>query len=150
MTTDVYTTGYGGKKPADVLAIITAVNCDLFDIRFSARSRNPQWALSNMIAFFGEERYTHVKALGNKNYRGSYEASEIVDYETGRDLIVASERPVLLLCMCKAPDKCHRRLLAQMLIADGFNVQEWGNPNFAFADDVGEPDSGQQLGLFGG
>ena len=68
MTQTVFTTGYGGKKPDDIMDILVEANAILFDIRFSPRSRNPVWSGKQMKAFFGD-RYQHVNALGNKNFK---------------------------------------------------------------------------------
>lgn len=143
MTKQVYVTGYSGKSPDDLLSMITKVGGTIFDIRFSARSRNPQWALSNLQSFFGD-RYRHVKALGNRNYKGG--DIELVNYELGRQLIDESPFTVILLCVCRQPNECHRSDVARRLIADGFTVIEYDDPYFSFT----EPDAGfGQLSLFG-
>lgn len=124
MTTTVYLTGYSGKSPDDILEILTEINGNLFDVRFSPRSRNPEWSKKRLTEFFGD-RYAHVNALGNKNYKGG--DIEIVNYEAGKQMILDSDRPVLLLCMCARAGWCHRTTVGDLLRVDGFTVYEWGD-----------------------
>ena len=68
MTNKIYTIGYSGSKPDQIKQLLDDKVAVLFDIRFSPWSRVPQWSKSNLAATVGEERYFHVKPLGNANY----------------------------------------------------------------------------------
>lgn len=123
MTRQVYTIGYTGRKPEEVKRIVRDMDAVLFDIRFSPRSRIPQWAGSNVSALVGVGNYRHVKALGNANYKGDGPV-ELVNYPAGLAAILASTRPVILMCACGNPATCHRTVVAHMLAADGLEVVE--------------------------
>lgn len=122
MTKQVFTIGYGGKTPAQIKAIVDDLDAVLFDIRFSPRSRQPQWAKKNVAALVGVERYTHLKALGNVNYKGG--PIEFVDWEAGLQAIEQSDKPVILMCVCKDRHTCHRTTAAEQLKHLGYEVQE--------------------------
>jgi uncharacterized protein (DUF488 family) len=124
MTQKIYTLGYSGRTPAALKAIIDNLDAMLFDIRFSPRSRDPRWARKNIEALLGPDRYRHVKALGNVNYKGG--PIEFVDFAAGLELIKQSPRPVVLLCVCKDPAICHRTVAATRLRELGFTVTEVG------------------------
>lgn len=117
----IYTAGYSGKslewldqKSAELGALI-------IDVRYSPNSRNPTWRESHLRNKLGT-RYTHVKELGNENYRGS--TIQIADWETGKKIIDHIDQPIILLCMCKDPEVCHRTTIAQMLRITGYEVEE--------------------------
>lgn len=122
MTTTVYTIGYSGRKPEELKQIAKDLNATLLDIRFSPRSRLPQWAGSNVKSLVDGD-YQHIKALGNANYKGDGPV-EIVDYAAGRAAIRANQRPVILMCACGDPTHCHRTVVANMLREEGFTVTE--------------------------
>lgn len=122
MTNRVYTIGYSGMHPDELKSLAETLKADLFDIRFSPRSRDPRWAGSNVRALVNGA-YQHVKALGNANYKSDGPV-EIVDYESGKAAIQSNERPVILMCACKDPTHCHRTVVGKMLEADGFRVSE--------------------------
>jgi len=121
MTTTIYTYGYGGKHPEELEKIVAELNATIFDVRFSPRSRNPAWLGKRLRERFGD-RYQHVKAFGNANYKGG--DILIVDYEAGKALIEQSERAVILVCVCKDPVICHRTYIAKKLVEEGFTVEE--------------------------
>jgi uncharacterized protein (DUF488 family) len=123
VTNKVYTLGYGGRKLHEVEAIVTETEGILFDIRFSPRSRNPIWSGGKLRQALGH-RYKHVKALGNVNYKGG--PIELVDFDAGVEAIRKSGRPVILMCVCKSYDRCHRKHVAERLAALGFEIEEIG------------------------
>ena len=69
-------------------------------------------------------RYHHIKALGNRNYKGG--PISIVDYEAGKAAIERSGRPVILTCVCRDYTTCHRRAVAERLREEGLEVEEVG------------------------
>ena len=123
MTLKVYTIGYSGRKPGQILDLAEELDAIVFDIRFSPRSRIPHWNGSSLSQLLGK-RYCHVKAFGNRNYRGGSIA--IVSYNVGKSKIAASEKAVILMCVCKDAQRCHRTLIAEWLKRDGFEVEELG------------------------
>lgn len=137
MTKQVFTVGYSGKSLPDIQRLIAEREAVLFDIRFKPFSQNPAFQLATLSRRLGDD-YLHVGAFGNVNYKGG--PIEIVDYERGRALVEASERPVILMCVCGDPTHCHRTVVAEMLRADGFEVSELGKSSAP---------AGGQLGLLG-
>lgn len=124
MTTKIYTIGYTGRKPEEIKQAVRERGAVLLDIRFSPRSRVPQWTKKRLTELLGE-RYKHVKALGNINYKGG--PIELVDFEAGKAIIDGFEVPVVLMCACKDQHRCHRTTVAQMLQAQGdYQIQEIG------------------------
>lgn len=120
----LYTFGYSGKQPDALLALTEQLDAIPYgirsvivaDIRFSPRSRIPQWNGGRLAKLLGD-RYHHLPALGNRNYKGG--PVEIVDLEAGvaqvADLLV--HQPVILLCVCADIQHCHRRLAAEAILA---------------------------------
>jgi uncharacterized protein (DUF488 family) len=114
----LYTLGYSGWKLDEFCAQIEAVNALLFDIRFSPNSRAPQWAQKNLRTKL-QEKYVHVRDLGNRNYKGG--PVDIVDYDAGKALVDSHLRTgnsVILLCVCADVTQCHRLQVATQLEAD--------------------------------
>jgi uncharacterized protein (DUF488 family) len=112
----LYTFGYSGKQPDELLALAEQLDAIVVDIRFSPRSRVPQWSGGRLARLLGD-RYCHLPALGNRNYKGG--PIELVDLETGiaqvADLL--AHQPVILLCVCGDVQHCHRRLAAEAIAA---------------------------------
>lgn len=125
MTKQVYTTGYGDKKVGAIASLAKRYDAIVLDIRYSPRSRNPDWSKKRMKERMGE-RYIHVREFGNANYRGG--AIRIVDYDAGKAIIEQSDKPAILVCVCKDAKICHRTTIARRLRADGFDVEEIGQP----------------------
>jgi len=90
------------------------------DIRFSSRSRIPDWNGSRLQKLLGE-RYRHLPALGNRNYKGG--PIEFVDLPTGVVEVgeLLKQQPVILLCVCADVQRCHR-LPAAEAIATRYEV----------------------------
>lgn len=110
----LYTFGYSGRQPEELLALAEQLDAMVADIRFSPRSRVPQWSGGRLAKLLGY-RYRHLPALGNRNYKGG--PMELVDPETGvaqvADLL--AHQPVILLCVCAEVERCHRRLAAEAI-----------------------------------
>ena len=122
MKPKVYGIGYSGRKLHEIRQLVQDLDAVVFDIRFSPRSRAPQWNGNRLSDELGSDRYLHVKEFGNKNYRGG--PIELVDYEGGKSIIEASTRPIILMCVCKDPAICHRTLIMGRLEMEGFEVEE--------------------------
>jgi hypothetical protein len=86
------------------------------DIRFSPRSRIPDWSAGRLQQLLGE-RYRHLPELGNRNYKGSPLA--FVDLEGGIERVGdrLAEQPVILLCACADLRRCHRWPAAEAIAA---------------------------------
>lgn len=120
MTTEIYTIGYGHSQPARIAAFLDQFGAILVDIRLNPYGK-PGWKGWELKRTFGE-RYIQVRNLGNAEYKTG--GMRILDYEAGRQVLAALDRPALLLCACHSPDGCHRTVVGDMLRGDGFNVTE--------------------------
>jgi uncharacterized protein (DUF488 family) len=139
----IYTLGYSGIKPDKLLATAEQHNLLVVDVRYSPRSRQPEWTRKRLQELLGE-RYIHVPAFGNINYK-SDGPIQLADPEAGKAVVVErlAQQPVLLLCACKDWHSCHRLAVATVLHeATGAAVVHWG---------VGDlpSDHSNQLSLWG-
>lgn len=117
----VYTFGYQGQQPYQLLQALERMGAVLFDIRYSARSRIHCWNGDVLAKTFGE-RYRYVPELGNINYRGG--PIQIANLEKGIEKVLLEERPVVLMCVCSDYGTCHRRVVAEALQTRGIETKE--------------------------
>lgn len=84
------------------------------------RSRVPDWS-GGRLARLLSDRYRHLPALGNRNYKEG--PIELVDVELGTAQVseLLAGQPVILLCVCAEVERCHRRLVAEA-VAIGYGV----------------------------
>ena len=113
----LYTLGYTGLKPTEIVQAAERLDAIIADIRFSPRSRHPMWHGTKMQAAWGE-RYIHLPELGNVNYkRDRGDGIILADPEAGRAraLDLLARQPVILLCACVDWKTCHRRDAAELI-----------------------------------
>ena len=119
--TTIFTLGYTGTKPEQIKALAARLHAVVVDVRFSPRSRVPQWAEANLKALLGKQ-YMHVKDLGNVNYRGDGPMKLL---DPGKAAItlgpILKQQSVILLCACKDVETCHRKKAAEYL-AEAFSL----------------------------
>src|SRR6266853_6783311 len=114
----IYTTGYTGVQVDRLAQFLEAQDTLLADIRFAPMSRNPVYTEAQLAARF-QERYFHLYALGNRNYRGG--PIDIVDYERGLytlEGLLQRWPAALLLCVCRTVETCHRKDVGERLSVD--------------------------------
>lgn len=125
----VYTTGYGGKEPADLLALADSKGIPLLiDIRYVPFSQRRQWSQPALIAAWGD-RYCWLKDFGNERHKEG--AIQIHDYQRGLVCLKAVAEKTdscLLFCACWHKAECHRNSLSEYLSKDGFVVKELAWP----------------------
>lgn len=113
----IWTYGYTATKPETLVRILHATGAMLFDIRYSPLSRNSAWSGVAVSELVGQGNYCHVKALGNRNYRGG--PIDIVDPDSALPFLreVLASRDIVLLCACAASERrsCHRWIVAYWL-----------------------------------
>lgn len=106
--------GYAGRQPADLLDAVKRLDAIVLDIRYSPRSRTPEWSGARLRALFGE-RYQHLRAFGNVDYQ--HNRIRLEDAEAGilavREML--SESSVVLMCQCKDGATCHRAVVGALL-----------------------------------
>lgn len=116
MRHSLHTFGYSGRSPDELQDLAERLDALVVDIRFSPRSRNPDWSGGRLRKRLGG-RYHHLPALGNRNYQGGPIA--FADLEAGvaaaGDLL--EQRAVILLCVCGELRRCHRLLAAEAIAA---------------------------------
>jgi uncharacterized protein (DUF488 family) len=137
MAVDIFTIGYQGTAPADLVATLGAAGVrTLIDVRAVAVSRKPGFskkALAEAVEAAGMA-YVHLVALGcpkpgrDAARAGRHEEFEhifsahLAGVEAEKALAVASliastEGPACLLCFEADPQQCHRSILAGRLAA---------------------------------
>ena len=111
----LYTLGYTGIEPFQLLSLAQFLRAVVIDTRYSSRSRAPQWNGMELAKLFGK-RYEHLPALANLNYKsgGPIEINlpniqQVVSILTGQS--------VILICSCPDVETCHRRIVAGMVKA---------------------------------
>jgi uncharacterized protein (DUF488 family) len=125
MTTEVYGISYSKKQPADILRRAMQLDAVVFDVRLSPRSRRPEWNKGRLQDAMGD-RYQHVPEFGNINYKGG--PVKIQDFDAGEALVRQSPKPVILMCVCSDPAKCHRTVVGKMLALRGMTFTELDDP----------------------
>lgn len=118
-----YTTGYTGKQVEQLPALLDYYDAVLADIRFAPASRRLEWTKS-YLSLMLKDRYRHLPALGNRNYKTPGGAIQIHNLEIGIQLIQSWERNVVLLCACEKIENCHRRVIKTALEKRGCEVEE--------------------------
>jgi len=118
----IYTWGYTGATPADLKAYIDALDAYLIDVRYSPRSRVPQWrqqALDDLagVTEHGRPRYRHIIELGNVNYATDGPIDLYAPAAGLREIApYLAARPCILLCACADCRTCHRRVVADLIV----------------------------------
>lgn len=118
----IYTIGYSGWRPVDLKLCVDALGAMLLDIRYSPRSKRPEWTREALRGLWGIEApryYTHIQALGNRNYAngGPIElAAPLSGLRAVRP--IWQRQPIVLLCACRHAGTCHRAVAAEYLAAE--------------------------------
>ena len=116
-----FTTGYTGKEVGQLPRLLDFYEAILADIRFAPHSRHLQWT-KNYLTLMLKNRYRHVPALGNRNYKTG--GIQIHNLEIGIRLIESWETNVILMCACEDLKNCHRRVVKNELEKRGCEVRE--------------------------
>jgi uncharacterized protein (DUF488 family) len=117
-----FTTGYTGKSVEQLPALLDFYDAVLADIRFAPVSRHLQWT-KNYLSLMLKNRYRHVAALGNRNYK-THDKIQIHNLEIGIRLTESWNANVILLCACAELESCHRRVVKGELEKRGREVEE--------------------------
>lgn len=128
----IYTLGYQGWKPDAITQTAARLDAVVVDVRLKPFSRYRPWTGPAFKARLGES-YLWLHAFGNINYRLPIEQAKLVDYDAGKKVvaeILATGRPVILMCGCADLATCHRRIVAERLASDlGVQVEDLAPPN---------------------
>lgn len=126
MKHQIYTVGYAGHTPQDLERLAQQLGAHVADIRLGPYSRKPGWNYQELKAIFGD-KYHCWQVWGNLNH-DTKGPVKIANWHNGLALCRAlvAQRPIILFCSCKSYATCHRHIIAQRLIMEGFSVAETG------------------------
>jgi uncharacterized protein (DUF488 family) len=121
MTRQLHTLGYAAPDAEQQLATLMAdPSILLVDIRYNPRSRwRPQWNKKALQAAWGD-RYRHVQALGNVNYRLPDAPIQLLDADAGIQWAgetLQAGYSLILLCACRDYERCHRKTVKELIEA---------------------------------
>lgn len=119
--------GYGNAKHRELIPeLMRDPRTLLIDTRYSKKAAIPGWHGTSLLRKY-EDRYVYLgRVLGNRNYKTPEAGIEIVDLEGGLiDLypFLQDGYTLLLLCGCGAYEKCHRKMIAEALVARYPNIE---------------------------
>ena len=131
MRNKLYTLGYTGRKPAEIVEIAKTLRAKIVDIRLTPISRAAQWNGYTLNSFLDRHgiRYEHIKDLGNINYQTTRPV-EIKDLLIGclRLRTLLEESPCVILCACEHWNECHRQHVAEyMAVYHGYEIEHIGD-----------------------
>jgi hypothetical protein len=115
----LYTLGYAAPSAAFTLeTLLSESGTLLVDVRMHPGShRYPEWRAKALERRYGE-RYAHVPAFGNVHYRTPGQPIQLADPEAGVRWaipLLQQGRNLVLLCVCKDDEQCHRKLVFDLL-----------------------------------
>ena len=133
----IYTIGYGGRKPEDLLQRLkekgiravadVRLRPDRSSMGIYAKSKDPAKGIEGLLAKEGIQ-YMSLVELGNifldsKDWKDRYTRL----LELAGDLLTLRlsdiPTPYCLLCAEKSAEQCHRKLIADYLTGRGFQVE---------------------------
>lgn len=139
----VYTAGHSTRTAAELLELLLAAGVELLvDVRrFPGSRRHPQFGREALAASLAEAGidYRHEPDLGGRRaprpdsphtawrvaaFRGYADHMETPEFAAALARLeeAAAERPTVILCAEALPQRCHRRLIADTLVARGHEV----------------------------
>jgi uncharacterized protein (DUF488 family) len=132
----LWTIGYERLLPAELVAELSAAGVRrVLDVRFRPQSRRPGMSKTRLGELLGEHgiAYEHRKGLGtppdirwffkhNRSAEGAVQFRAYVEAEGGNELDALARElefapPTALLCLEADPAVCHRRVVAEALVA---------------------------------
>lgn len=113
---NIYTLGYLNFLSSDFQKIVKDKDAYIVDIRFSNYSFMPFWTGNYLLRNFNN-RYVHLKELGNKNYKNENLKIEIFDAENGIKRIkkLLERNDIILCCSCRDYSSCHRKIVSGII-----------------------------------
>ncbi len=119
----IYTTGYAGKDFAQLPDLLDFLDADLIDIRFDPTTATAIEWRKDYLRLLLPDRYRHVPHLGNRLSKRNGQ-SAIQNLALGIKILVERRSDMLLLCECPTIEECHRMIISQSLLKQGFETQE--------------------------
>lgn len=139
----LYTIGHSNRTLQEFLELLEAHGIEkVVDIRTIPKSRhNPQFNQSDLRNALRRKhiRYEHMKKLGglrhtrknsendawiNASFRGFADYMQSDDFRTGLERLKkeAHKQSVAIMCAEAVPWRCHRSMIADALVVDGWSV----------------------------
>ena len=139
----VYTLGYTGWQPAELLEVAARLNATVIDVRLMPRSRwAPGFNAKALKAALGD-RYVWLEGFRNLNYKGGpIVLKDFAGAVTKLGEMSLRGPRVILMCGCADVNVCHRKLVAEKLAA------LWHCPVEHLERPKRETPDSDQLGLF--
>ena len=140
---EIYSIGHGTRSLDELIATLTEAGIrDLVDVRlFAGSRRHPQFGAKTLETALGQSgvAYVHLPALGGRRdphpdsphralrvaaFRGYADHMETQEFAEGYERLTSLARESRTAFMCAETLwwRCHRRLIADRLIVDGWNV----------------------------
>jgi uncharacterized protein (DUF488 family) len=141
----IFTVGHSTRSFEELVAILRAHGVErLVDVRRVPRSRhNPQFNRETLNKALHSRRlgYRHMKALGglrhaspdsintgwrNASFRGFADYMQTPAFQVALERLVelARQKPTAIMCAEAVPWRCHRSLIADALVARGYEVRD--------------------------
>lgn len=141
----IYTVGHSTRSFDELVEILRAHGVQrLVDVRTIPRSRhNPQFNRETLSKALHHRHlnYRHIKALGglrrasphsinggwqNTSFRNFADYMQTPAFEEGLEQLIelARQKPVAIMCAEAVPWRCHRSLIADALVARGYEVRD--------------------------
>jgi len=132
----VYTLGYGGRSKEEVLALLRSAGVKaVVDVRLRpdrasmgifAKAKTPDKGLEHWLREAGFGYFSFVE-LGNifvdrDDWEERYRQLLARAGDLLTERLAEVPEPFCLLCAEKAPEQCHRRLIAEYLAERGYQV----------------------------
>jgi uncharacterized protein (DUF488 family) len=141
----IFTVGHSTRSFEELVEILRAHGVErLIDVRTIPRSRhNPQFNRETLSKALHHRRlnYRHMKALGglrrtrpdsintgwrNASFRGFADYMQTRAFQEALERLVelATQKPTTIMCAEAVPWRCHRSLIADALVARGYEVRD--------------------------
>lgn len=121
----VYTVGYANCTVEQLKAKVDELGARLIDVRFSPFSRDSSYTRWNLQKVFGPS-YVWVKDFGNENYKGGPIKLHAPDSGVFEIEPLLDVQPIVLMCMCRDVERCHRKTVADLFLERGHTVVHLG------------------------
>lgn len=147
----LYTIGHSNRAIADFLDLLRDARIEqLFDVRrFPGSRKHPQFGQESLAASLGEAGivYRHLPELGGRRTQRLEDspntAWEVEAFNAYADYMQSKEfqdglktlqsgalsKPSVIMCAEAMPWQCHRRLIADALLAQGWEVRDILGPS---------------------
>lgn len=115
----LYTTGYAlWSNPSGLLRVAIDRQAIIADIRIVPTSQRPEWRADALMDALGW-RYVPLRQLGNRNYKKPDQPHWLANEDVGLHYLTEhlKHNAVILLCVCKDCQTCHRSTVARLMKA---------------------------------